>query len=166
MRKKSFRFIGYVLLLFATIFLLKVFLPRQYDTPPMQKRAGTQYWHLSTGSVIGYTKVAAKGVKKPYPVIYLHGGPGAAINDRTIQSLSPLANDGYDVYLYDQVGSGQSNRLSNINEYSPERHVKDLAEIIKKIGTEKVILIGQSWGAILAILFTADNTKRVEKIIF
>jgi len=29
-----------------------------------------------------------------------------------------------------------------------------------------VILIGQSWGAMLAVLFTADNPGRVEKIVF
>lgn len=164
--KNISKVIKYVLLLVVIIFLVQVFLPKRYDVPPLQKRPGTQFWHLASGSEIGYTVIKAKGEKKPFPVIYLHGGPGGAISDRIIKSLSPLADDGSEVYLYDQVGSAQSNRLENINEYTPIRHVSDLKEITEKIDAEKVILIGQSWGAILAVLFTADNSGKVEKIIF
>ncbi|MEP6845161.1 MAG: alpha/beta hydrolase [Panacibacter sp.] len=166
MKNKLIKFIGYALLLSFAAFLLLIFLPRHYNIPELQKRPGTQYLNLSTGSRIGYTLVAAKGIKKPYPVIYLHGGPGGAISDRVIQSLSPLADDGYDVYLYDQIGGGQSGRLETINEYTPERHVRDLEEIINETGAEKVILIGQSWGSILAVLFAADHAEQIEKIVF
>lgn len=166
MKKKLFRFIKYTLLLCIVIFLLLVFLPRTYDVPQLQKRESTQYWDLPTGSKIGYTLVSAKSIKKPYPIIFLQGGPGGFISDRNIKMLAPLSEDGYDVYLYDQIGSGQSDRLKNINEYTADRHKKDLEEIIKKIGAGKVFLIGQSWGAILAVLFIADNPGKVEKVIF
>ncbi len=166
MKSHIFRFIMYALLLCIVVFLFNIFFPRSYNVPKLQKRAGTQFWNLLTGSKIAYTLVSAKGEKKPYAIIYLHGGPGGHVTDRDIEMLSPLSDDGYDVYLYDQIGSGQSDRLENINEYTVERHVKDLEEIITKTGLEKVILIGQSWGAILAVLFTANNPGKVEKIIF
>ena len=145
--------------------MLAVFIPRSYDVPQMQKRKGTQYWDLQTGSKIAYTLVSDKGIKKPFPIIFLQGGPGGFISERNIKMLSPLSEDGFDIYLYDQIGSGQSERLSNINEYTADRHKKDLEEIIKKIGSEKVILIGQSWGAILATLYLADNPDKVDKVI-
>lgn len=145
--------------------MLAVFIPRSYDVPQMHKRKGTQYWDLQTGSRIAYTQVSAKGLKNPFPIIYLQGGPGGFISDRKIKMLAPLSEDGYDIFLYDQIGSGQSERLSDINEYTAVRHKKDLEELIKKIGSEKVILIGQSWGAILATLFIADNPEKVEKVI-
>ncbi len=44
--------------------------------------------------------------------------------------------------------------------------MNDLKEIIRKTGAQKVILIGQSWGAILALLFAAENSRSIEKIIF
>ena len=146
--------------------MLAVFIPRSYDVPQLNKRKSTQYWDLQTGSKIAYTLVSAKGIKKPYPIIYLHGGPGGFISDRNIEMLAPLSEDGFDIYLYDQIGSGQSERLVNINEYTADRHKKDLEELIKKIGSEKVILIGQSWGAILATLFIADNPDKVDKVMF
>lgn len=134
--------------------------------PNANLRQGTKYWKLSTGSEIGYFHITAKGTKKPYPIIYLHGGPGGFISDYNINTFTSLSDDGYDVYLYDQIGSGQSARLSNISEYSTDRHKQDLEEIFKIIGSEKVILIGQSWGAVLATLFIAENPYSVEKIIF
>jgi pimeloyl-ACP methyl ester carboxylesterase len=51
-----------------------------------------------------------------------------------------------DVYLYDQIGSGWSDRLDDIRQYTALRHKKDLEAIVQAIGAEKVILIGQSWG--------------------
>lgn len=165
MRKKLFKFIKFTLLLCLAIYLLMVFIPRTYDVPQMQQRENKQYWELPTGSKIAYTLVSAKGTKKSYPIIYLQGGPGGFISDRNINMLAPLSEDGFDIYLYDQIGSGQSERLSNIIDYTAYRHKKDLEEIIKKVGSEKVILIGQSWGAILATLFIADNPDKVEKVI-
>lgn len=143
-----------------------VFYPNSYDVPQFKEREGTKYWKLPTGSKIGYTLVPAKGVKKASPVIFLHGGPGGFITDRNIELLGKLANEGYDVYLYDQLGSGHSDRLDDITGYTAERHKKDLEAIVAEIGTEKVIFVGQSWGAILATLYIADNPSKVEKAVF
>ena len=165
MNKNIFAVIKYTLLVFFVIFLYQSFWPRTYNVPQALLRAGTKYWNLSTGSKIGYTFITGIGSKKNYPIIYLHGGPGGFVSDRDIRTLSPLAEEGYDIYLYDQIGSGQSARLENINDYTVGRHLTDLKEIVSKAGAEKIILVGQSWGAILATLFTADNPEKVEKII-
>jgi proline iminopeptidase len=87
------------------------------------------------------------------------------IYDRNLAQLAPLAAAGYDVYLYDQIGSGHSARLEDIRAYTPARHAQDLDAIIQAIGAKKVILIGQSWGAMLAMLYLADHPNTVEKLI-
>ncbi len=160
------KFFKYTLLLCIILFLYFLFFPRSYKVPAPQKRESTQYWNLPTGSKIGYTLVKAKNQKKPYPIIYLHGGPGGHVTNLDIKVLSALSYDGYDIYLYDQVGSGQSERSKNINNYTVDHHLKDIEEITKVIGAEKIIFIGQSWGSILSLLFTADNPDKVAKIIF
>jgi proline iminopeptidase len=146
-------------------FIYRIFWPVSYNVPKLQKQAGTQYWDLSSGSRIGYNFVEGLGQRKEFPVIYLHGGPGGCISAEVISALSPLSEDGFNIYFYDQVGSGQSARLKNITEYTVDRHKMDLLEIVNRIGTEKVILIGQSWGAILATLFAAENPGKVAKIV-
>ena len=165
-KRNVFRiFVGAVLV--AVVYLLlAIFLPRSYGSPVLRPRSSTRYWNLPTGSRIAYTLISGKGVRKPYPIIFLQGGPGGAIGDENIRQLTPLAEDGYDVYLYDQIGSGLSDRLADIREYRPDRHKRDLEAILKETGSEKVILIGQSWGAILALLFVADNPVSVDKLIF
>jgi proline iminopeptidase len=166
MRRKLFPFFIFFILLVSGFVIFIIFVPRSYDVPELKERAGTQFWILKTGSKIGYTIIQAKGAKKPYPVISLQGGPGGPVYDVNIRTLSMLAEAGYDVYLYDQIGCGYSDRLKNIDEYTVERHKEDLEEIVEVIGSEKVILIGQSWGSMLAAEYIADNPGRVAKVIF
>jgi proline iminopeptidase len=166
MNKRIIRIVTYSLVLLLGVFICLAFYPRTYDVPQLLKRGNIQYWDLPTGSRIGYTLVPAKGSRKPFPVIFLQGGPGGFISDETVENFVPLSHSGYDVYLYDQVGSGHSGRLENIEEYSVSRHKKDLEAIVKKTGAEKVILIGQSWGAVLATLFVADHPDNVDRLIF
>ncbi len=150
----------------ASVVLLWVVLkPREYTGPSFEPRPRTQYWKLPNGSSIGYTVISKRMEKKPYPVVYLHGGPGGHITNGHIQALAPLADSGFRVYLYDQIGSGHSDRLDDISDYTVQRHVDDLREIVKKLGAPKVILIGQSWGAILATLFAAEYPDLVHRIV-
>jgi proline iminopeptidase len=79
--------------------------------------------------------------------------------------LAPLSNDGYDIYFYDQVGSGMSGRLEDITEYTVDRHVRDLDAITAKLGSGKVILLGQSWGAILGTLYAASFPEKVSQLV-
>jgi proline iminopeptidase len=127
--------------------------------------ANFQYWELPTGSKIAYYYFKGKEPRKSTPIIYLHGGPGGYVTLYDIKAFSKLADDGYDVYLYDQVGGGKSERLANIMEYTPDRHLRDLEAIVDKIGANKIILIGHSWGASLAPLYIAKHPDKVVKLI-
>ncbi len=155
-----------LLLSVSVILLFVLFVPRTYDVPHIKEQKGTLYWNLTSGSRIAYTFIPAKGIKKPYPVIFLQGGPGGFYTEKTIEQFKAFSENGYDVYLYDQIGGGHSARLENIREYTADRHRIDLEEIVKVIGADKVIFVAQSWGAILATLFIADNPLKVEKVIF
>ena len=166
MRFYIFRIIGYAALLSLIILLSAIFFPRTYKVPSLKKRAQTQYWTLRDGSAVGYFLLAGKGQTKKSSIVYLHGGPGGHITDRDIRVFSALSDRGFDIYLYDQIGSGQSQRLKDIAGYTVARHVEDLHEIIGKINSGKIILIGQSWGGILAGSFVARYPEEVEKIIF
>src|SRR4051812_8675853 len=165
MNRRYRQVLRYGLIITIVILFADIFVPRTYNVPPLKRKAGTSFWQLSTGSKIAYLFFAARGNKKSCPIIFLHGGPGGHISNRFVNIARSFTADGYDVYLYDQVGSGLSSRLDNISDYTVNRHIQDLNEIIKNTGSSKAILIGQSWGAILATLFTADHPASVEKLI-
>jgi pimeloyl-ACP methyl ester carboxylesterase len=131
--------------------------------PPMPNM---QYWSLDTGSHIAYTKIPAQGTVRATPIIFLHGGPGWLIRDSDISFYGPLSKLGFDVYLYDQVGSGRSSRLPDMRQYNTERQVADLEAIRNTIAADKIILIGQSWGNTLAVDYLAAHPGHVEKVVF
>lgn len=147
------------------ILLGLLFIPKSYDVLPFVERPGTEYWELATRSRIGYFKISSSAEEKKTPIIYLHGGPGGLIRDEVIETLSPLSEEGHELYFYDQIGSGHSERLENINEYSVERHRRDLEEIVNLVSEGKVILIGHSWGSLLAVNYLQQNPLKVEKLI-
>jgi proline iminopeptidase len=134
--------------------------------PPFTTADTIQFWELPTGSRIAYYFIKGNEPRKPIPIIFLHGGPGGFVDSQDISVFSKLAYDGYDVYLYDQIGSGKSARLHNIREYTVKRHLKDLEAIVDIIDASKVIFIGHSWGASLAPAYLAEHPERVEKLIF
>lgn len=148
------------------LFLYFGLIPRHYNTPAIPVMPGTQYWDLATGSHIAFWKKEATTQRHATPVIYIHGGPGGRVTSAHIAALTPLAGIGYDVYWYDQTGSGYSDRLDNISDYTVQRHIDDLRAIIRQIGSQKVILIGQSWGALLITAFLGQHPEQVEKVIF
>ena len=165
MKRKIFRVLKWAFLILLVLFFFKACMPSMQDSPSIKPRQSTQYWNLKTGSKIAYTFIEGKGIKKPYPVIYLHGGPGGYVHSKVIEVLGKLSEDGFDVYLYDQIGCGLSARLENVNDYTAPRHQKDLEAIVEIIKAKKIILVGQSWGGALATLYAADNLKKVDKII-
>lgn len=162
---KRLKIIGFILLIGVMVFGITFSIPVEYDVEAFIHRKGTQYWNLEEGIRIGYTKVEANISEKKEPIIYLHGGPGGKVTDEVIEVLTPLINEGHDLYFYDQIGSGHSTRLKNIAEYSVERHREDLRRIINVIGVEKITLIGHSWGACLAINYLQEYPETVNKVV-
>src|SRR4051812_26596546 len=109
MRKIVIKIIKCILLSGVAVLFFLLLYPRTYNVPVFKERNATQYWNLKTGSKIGYIYIKAEGIKKSSPIIFLQGGPGGPISDNNIEVLSELAKKGYDVYLYDQLGCGNSN---------------------------------------------------------
>ena len=127
-----------------------------------------ELWDLHTGSVVAVRKVAATGARRAHPIVFLHGGPGAySVSLRpTVNVISRLSADGYDVYFYDQIGGGLSAKLSDISEYTIDRHLADLAAVYERIGAEKAILMGSSWGASLGANYMAKHPGHVVAAVF
>lgn len=164
--KKVLKWSGILTIVLLAIFAILVIIPVNKKVAPIQPRASTQYWEMSPGFKIAYTHHEATLESTKSPVIFLHGGPGGYIHSSIIRTLKPLAALGHDVYLYDQRGSGLSDRLPRITDVNFDHHLDDLHEIVtEQIGSEKVILIGQSFGASIAAHYAAYHPEKVDKMI-
>jgi len=125
----------------------------------------TQYWQLSTGSRIAYSEYdpPAGVALKPEPVVFL---PGVRVGPWDHPFFSSFAGQGFRVYLIDQAGSGLSDFLANMRDYTIQRAIEDLEALRQQIGTDRMILIGHSWASTLAANYMAKYPNHVAKAVF
>jgi proline iminopeptidase len=147
--------------LFAWTALLPMGDPRLPPAPV----EGQRFWDLSTGSRIAYVRMPAESRAQPAPVVFLHGGPGVPDMKGDAEYFGRLAGDGFNVYVYDEVGSGRSSRLEDPRGYTLERDVADLEAIREKTGAERIVLIGHSYGGTLAAAYAASYPERVAGMV-
>ena len=86
------------------------------------------------------------------PAIFIHGGPGGTHTG--FGGLISLA-DTRAVILYDQLGSGMSDRPDNPENWRVERFVGELEAIRQALGVDRWHVVGHSWGAALALEYAA-----------
>jgi len=88
------------------------------------------------------------GKDKPgIPLICMHGGPGGT--HAGMKPLIPVSED-RPVLIYDQLGSGYSDRRTDLRFWTVENFVEELQEIRDYLGWDEVFLMGGSWGTMLA----------------
>jgi len=124
-----------------------------------------QYWTLAPGSRLAYVHYAAQGRPKETPLIFLHGGPGGPLTQDNLRLFQQFTQDGFDVYLYEQIGTGHSDRSADLRDYSVKRNVDDLEAIRQTLGADQMVLAGSSWGGELAATYLGMYPEHVAKVI-
>jgi len=97
------------------------------------------------------------------PLLVLHGGPGALHN--YLLNLQELASEEREVIFYDQLGCGNSDIPDDLSLWRVERFVEELGQVIKGLGLEKVHILGQSWGGMLAQEYALTQPGNIESLI-
>lgn len=96
------------------------------------------------------------------PVIFLHGGPGAACEPFQRRFFDP---EQYRIILFDQRGCGRSTPHAELAENTTQHLVADIEAIRKYLKIEKWVLFGGSWGSTLALVYAETHTERVTGLI-
>jgi proline iminopeptidase len=115
--------------------------------PPPREEGFT----TSTSAALYWAKYGQSGAPK---LIVLHGGPGADHCYLLPQMLH--LGERYDLLFYDQRGGGRSKSDPKI-PVTWQLHVEDLAAVIVEFGLEPLSIVGYSWGAMLAMLYTIEQ---------
>ena len=81
------------------------------------------------------------------PILLLHGGPGSPS-----YYLNPLAELSEDrrVIMFDQLGCGRSDRISDTTLMSMDNYVNQVRELVLFLDLKEFYLYGHSWGTMLA----------------
>jgi proline iminopeptidase len=98
------------------------------------------------------------------PLLVLHGGPGSSTLGQDLW-LGDLPSE-REVVLYDQLGSGRSDKPDDPSLWRVDRFVEELAAVRAALDLEEVCLLGQSWGTMLAASYLATGPSGVQAVIF
>jgi proline-specific peptidase len=97
------------------------------------------------------------------PLVVLHGGPGAT--HQYLEPLAELAESGRRVIFYDQIGCGNSDHPADAGFYEVGTFIAELAAVRDHLGLERVHVLGQSWGGMLAMEYALTQPAGLASIV-
>ena len=128
-------------------------LPMLCDVLGMEKQ------FVDIGDCKLYCEIEGKGI----PMVVINGGPGG-----THHYFHPWFSEAAKycrVIYYDQRGCGKSDFNPGENGYSFEQAVDDLDKLRQKLGIEKWIVCGYSYGGAVAQFYTATHPQNVSGMV-
>ena len=112
---------------------------------------------------IGPVSLYARAVGEGQPVIVLHGGP-----DFDHSYLLPDLDrfkDRFRLIYYDQRGRGRSANGVSPDEVTLGSDVEDIDRVRQHFGLDAPVLLGHSWGTVLALEYALRYPTRVSRLI-
>ena len=113
------------------------------------------------GGKVWYTIFGSE--KQGTPLLCIHGGPGGSHD--YLLTFNSFSSD-RPVIFYDQLGCGNSDKPTDNSLWTVERYTDELRILIEHLNYDTVILLGQSWGAALALEYYLLCPRKVKAIIF
>ena len=96
-------------------------------------------------------------------LVMLHGN-GTLLQDFDISGLMATASNNFRVICFDRPGFGHSTRPRAVI-WSPERQAELLCAALARLGIERALVLGHSWGALVALAMARHNSERVKGLV-
>jgi proline-specific peptidase len=97
------------------------------------------------------------------PLLLLHGGPGVP-HDYLEPLAAELAKDRR-VIMFDQLGCGLSDMPQDPANWTVKHYLHELVELIDILELKEVIILGQSWGGMLAMEYAVAAPENLVGLI-
>ncbi|MES2600931.1 MAG: prolyl aminopeptidase [Pseudomonadota bacterium] len=139
--------------------------PDAADIATSGKQAGrsallsTQHMAVGDGHEI---YVETVGRTDGIPAVYLHGGPGSGCQPDHRRLFDPLR---FHAVLFDQRGAGRSRPKGSREANTLPHLIADMEAIRERLGFERWLVVGGSWGATLALAYAQAYPQRVSGIV-
>lgn len=92
------------------------------------------------------------------PVVFMHGGPGAACETYHRRFFNPEI---YRIVLFDQRGCGRSTPHAELQGNTTDDLISDIELIRELLGIDQWLVFGGSWGATLGLVYAETYPSRV-----
>lgn len=97
------------------------------------------------------------------PVVLLHGGSGQLQDFSTSPVYPPLTNE-FSTIAFDRPGLGYSEKPAD-EALTPEVQARLLFEALGALGIQRPLLVGQSWGGVVALAYALEYPESVSGIV-
>lgn len=107
------------------------------------------------------------GSPEGLPVLFLHGGPGTGCSPRHRRLLlaASTAHTPVRAVLFDQRGAGQSTPHAELVDNTTWHLVEDIEAIRQRLGIERWVVLGGSWGSTLALVYAQTYPQHVAGLV-
>ena len=112
---------------------------------------------------VGGASLYARTTGRGPSVIVLHGGPDFDTG-YLLPEMDQFA-DAYRLIYYDQRGRGKSAEGVRAEDVTLASDVGDLDNVRRHFGLEKPVLLGHSWGTVLALEYALRSPSRVSQLV-
>jgi proline iminopeptidase len=102
------------------------------------------------------------GARDGYPVVVVHGGPGAGCGASMRRYFDPTK---YRIIMFDQRGCGRSLPYASIEHNTTWDLVRDMEQIRTHLDVEQWAVFGGSWGATLSLIYAQTHPDSVSHLI-
>lgn len=120
-----------------------------------------KYAEVGDGIRVAYLD---EGPADAAPVLLLHGEPSWSFLYRKM--IPVLVAAGHRCIAPDLVGFGRSDKPSEQSDYTYQRHVDWMAELLlDQLDLRDVTLFGQDWGGLIGLRLVADAPDRFARVV-
>lgn len=152
-----------ILLAVGVVYVFRFINARKYKISTSEGIQESEYIRVNDCDI--YLQIRGENKENPV-IIFVHGGPGFPLTYLSAYHQYYLES-AYTFVNFDQRNSGRTFYKNQNDPHDPtvEDMVHDLKGVVtyvkKKLGKEKVIIMGQSWGSVLGTLYSQKYSQDV-----
>ena len=104
-----------------------------------------------------------EGPSEAHPVLCMHGEPSWSYLYRHM--IPVFTSAGHRVIAPDLVGFGRSDKPTQQQDYTYQRHVDWMASVLEQLDLSKTTLFGQDWGGLIGLRLLARMPERFARLV-
>jgi haloalkane dehalogenase len=97
------------------------------------------------------------------PVIFMHGEPTWSFLWRKV--LPPVLEAGFRCLAPDLVGFGRSDKPSDIDFYTYDRHVALISTLLEDLDVRGATIVVHDWGGPIGLRLAVEHTERIDRLV-
>lgn len=97
------------------------------------------------------------------PIVLFHGEPTWSYLYRKM--IGPLVDAGHRVIAYDHIGFGRSDKPTDRDWYTYDRHSAVANHVLDELGVDSVTVVVQDWGGPIGLRWATEHPERVARLV-